>query len=107
LNKSSDFDIFSRLQDWFLSNCDGDWENSSGVKVESLDNPGWMVSLDIFGTPLEGRLLDRVVVDDSEEGWLHCWSDGNSIYAAAAPCRLRDALEIVLDRLLEWGTVVN
>ena len=28
------------LMNWYESNCDGDWEHSYGVKIESLDNPG-------------------------------------------------------------------
>ncbi|MFI8962770.1 immunity 53 family protein [Streptomyces sp. NPDC053493] len=92
-------DVLVRLQDWYASNCDGDWEHSAGVRIESLDNPGWTVRLDIVGTPVEGLTWERVIVDDSEENWLHHWADGASIRAAGGPHRLKDALEAVLDRL--------
>jgi hypothetical protein len=100
-------DLIVRLQDWYASNCDGDWEHSAGVEIETLDNPGWMVRVDIVGTQIEGRMLDRVIVDNSEENWLHYWSDGNSIRAAGAPHLLRDALKVVLDQLSEWQMAVG
>jgi immunity protein 53 of polymorphic toxin system len=102
LKPTPDSGVLVRLQDWYASNCDGDWEHSAGVRIESLDNPGWTVLLDIAGTPIEGCVLDRVVVDNSEENWLHYWSDGNSIGAAGSPHRLRDALTVILDRVSEW-----
>ncbi|MFI2290887.1 hypothetical protein [Streptomyces niveus] len=60
-----------------------------------------------FATPVEGRVLDRVVVDDSAEEWLHYWSDGNSIRAAGGPRRLRDALKSILDQLSEWQSTAG
>lgn len=95
-------DELARLQDWYAGNCNGDWEHSAGVRIESVDNPGWVVRVDIPGTPVEGRVLDRVIVDDTEENWLHYWSDGDAIRAAAAPRRLRDALHAVLGLLADW-----
>lgn len=35
------------LQNWYKSQCDGDWEHYYGIKIETLDNPGWDVSIDI------------------------------------------------------------
>ena len=33
------------LQHWYESQCDGDWEHEFGVKIGTLDNPGWMVDI--------------------------------------------------------------
>ena len=41
---------FSLLSDWYESNCNDDWEHGYGVKIETLDNPGWLVQIDLFGT---------------------------------------------------------
>ncbi|SFF30464.1 Immunity protein 53 [Actinacidiphila alni] len=95
----SSADALVRLQDWYASNCDGDWEHSAGVRIESLDNPGWMIRLDTTGTVWEGRTLDRVVVGTSEDNWLHYWADGNSIQAACGPHLLEEALQTVLDQV--------
>jgi hypothetical protein len=31
----------SRLSTWYQSQCDERWEHSFGLKIETLDNPGW------------------------------------------------------------------
>ena len=44
-----------RLQLWYSRQCDGDWEHGLGIRIESLDNPGWSVRIDLKGTNLDGR----------------------------------------------------
>ncbi len=41
------------LQNWYLSECNEDWEHSYGVKIETLDNPGWSVTINLEDTYLE------------------------------------------------------
>jgi len=48
------------LSQWYLSQCDGDWEHSNGVSIETLDNPGWSLKIELADTPLEGLKFDRV-----------------------------------------------
>lgn len=42
------------LQDWYLQQCDGEWEHFYGVKIETLDNPGWYIEIDLNDTTLAG-----------------------------------------------------
>lgn len=44
-----------RLNRWFATQCNGDWEHMNGVKIETTDNPGWWVRIEIDGTT--SRLL--------------------------------------------------
>ena len=39
-----------RLEQWFAARCNGDWEHASGVTIETLDNPGWRLWVDLTGT---------------------------------------------------------
>lgn len=48
-------EILLRLQRWYEGQCDGEWEHGMGVRIETLDNPGWQVTVDLAGTPLESR----------------------------------------------------
>ena len=43
----------ARLEAWYLRQCNGDWEHLYGVTIETLDNPGWSVTIDLTGTKLE------------------------------------------------------
>ena len=38
-------DLLKVLQQWYQSKCDGTWEHMYGVEIDTLDNPGWTVSL--------------------------------------------------------------
>jgi len=43
-------DPLRALEDWYASVCDGDWEHTYGVKIGTLDNPGWTVDIDLRQT---------------------------------------------------------
>lgn len=45
-------DIFEWLQNWYSSHCDGNWEHENQIKIETLDNPGWNIEIDIKETNL-------------------------------------------------------
>jgi hypothetical protein len=65
-------DVLAQLQHWYACQCDGDWEHQYGVKVDTLDNPGWSVTIDLAGTDLEGRPfepLERGLGDDASTDW--------------------------------------
>jgi hypothetical protein len=43
----------TQLEDWYHAQCNGDWEHGLGVKIETLDNPGWLLMVDLEDTSLE------------------------------------------------------
>jgi hypothetical protein len=47
-------DNISWLEDWYEAQCNGDWDDGNGVKIDTLDNPGWMVTVDLNGTRYSG-----------------------------------------------------
>ena len=40
------------LQEWCRNQCDGEWEHHHGVKIDSIDNLGWRVIIDLDKTVL-------------------------------------------------------
>ncbi len=60
------------LQTWYQTRSDGLWERSHGVTIESLDNPGWLVTIDLDGTPLENHAMPAVTLETSAVDWLVC-----------------------------------
>jgi hypothetical protein len=44
-------DNLTWLMRWYLAECNGDWEHSYGVRVETLDNPGWSLKIDSANGP--------------------------------------------------------
>jgi hypothetical protein len=69
-------DELRQLQDWYASQCDGDWEHSFGVRIETLDNPGWSVQIDLEGTDLEDVPFAEIKDMAPEREWIRCWVEG-------------------------------
>lgn len=41
----------SALERWYASQCDDNWEHSYGIRIDTLDNPGWRIA---FASGVEG-----------------------------------------------------
>jgi len=52
--------VLAELQRWYESQCNEDWEHQYGVKIDTLDNPGWSVIIDLDDTDLEGKPFQTV-----------------------------------------------
>ena len=65
-------DELSWLQQWYLAHCDGEWQHGFGVTIETLDNPGWSVRIDLEGTELASTPFEPVKTAVSDTNWIHC-----------------------------------
>ena len=66
-------ELITWLQDWYVAQCDGDWEHSYGLEIATIDNPGWYVVISLVGTPLESATFQPVdEADGSEDNWINC-----------------------------------
>ena len=91
-------DLLIELQSWYASNCDGDWEHEWGVKIATLDNPGWMVDLNLEDTSLEDREFRKVRVDKTEGDWYVCEVKDKVFKGRGGAENLRDILQV----FVEW-----
>ena len=48
-----------RIQNWYKTNCNNDWEHSYGYSIETMDNPGWSIKIDLCETALENLDYDK------------------------------------------------
>jgi hypothetical protein len=101
-NQHSPRDLVTRLQAWYAQHCDGVWEEDHGVSIETTDNPGWWVKVDLQGTGL--RRTEFVEVKRGnfsglgpEPPWMHCYVDDNDVFNGGGdPTTLHDILETFL-----------
>ena len=85
--------ILQWLAQWYADQCDGEWEHGYGVRIETLDNPGWTVSITL-PRAMSGE-KDRVLVDERDAiEWIFCVIEGNAYKAAGSPTSLSRLLEI-------------
>jgi len=91
-------DTITRLNEWFAAHCDGDWEHDVGVRIESLDNPGWRVRIRLADTSLESVPFEVITDEyDHETRWLRCWRTEDMFEAACGVPRLGDSIDVFLD----------
>jgi len=91
------------LQEWFLAQCDGDWEHDEGITIESLDNPGWSLKINIDDTDLEEVTLGRIKHERNDEDWIHYWVQDRIFHAACGPLNLTEALSVFRDLVVAAG----
>jgi hypothetical protein len=80
------------LQEWYISNCDGDWEHSYGVKIETLDNPGWVVRIDLDETAWED-ITHEEEQDNGERDWYHIKIESSKFTGGGDPTKLKFIIE--------------
>ncbi len=61
--------LLNWLENWFESQSDGDWEHHYGIKIETIDNPGWSVTIDLNYTNFENLDIDYKLYELSEDDW--------------------------------------
>lgn len=87
-------DILSWLCEWYAGNCNEDWEHSYGITIETLDNPGWEIVIDLKDTLLENKEYDYVTVQVNEKDWYGYKFENKKFNAAGDPSKLRKLLEL-------------
>jgi hypothetical protein len=96
---------FDEVQSWLFSQCDGDYEHSFGVRISTLDKPGWTVWINVEEVPLAGPPFTPVRLEGSDAlQWIHTWSEESSEgtlggimwRASCGPLMLSETLELFL-----------
>lgn len=90
-------EILERLQEWYSFQCDGDWEHYCGISIDNLDNPGWMVTIDLQETEVENKSFQEVKVERSENDWIICRVEDNKFKGDGGPRNLAEVLETFLN----------
>jgi len=93
----------TEIQDWYLSECDGDWEHQFGIKIGTLDNPGWSLDIDLEETELQEKPFipnEKGVgpgVSNENPDWYACKVKDKKFVGRCGPSHLRTILRIFLD----------
>lgn len=87
-------DSIRKLQEWYAGQCDGEWEHNQGIRIETIDNPGWSVTIDVRGTPFFEVEFESTEIDRTETDWLRIRREGSSVVAFGGPCNLSEILEV-------------
>ncbi|MGW5969527.1 Imm53 family immunity protein [Streptomyces sp. NPDC055186] len=64
------------------------------MKIGTLDNPGWTVSIDLAETDLEEREYPHQETNRTTQDWLWAWTAEKTFHAACGPGNLTEALTL-------------
>jgi Immunity protein 53 len=90
---------FRGITGWYQSHCDDSWEHQYGIRLETLDNPGWHLTVDLIHTDLQGRTMADVCEGVSPEEhptaarWIHCFVRNNKFEGACDPTQVARLFE--------------
>lgn len=91
-SESRNGDAIVLMQQWYSAQCNGDWEHSYGIKIDTLDNPGWILTIDLAETPLSGYSMQRDRVVRSELDWAQHEVVGDKFIACGGPFNLEELI---------------
>jgi hypothetical protein len=90
------YEALTRLENWYSHHCDGTWEHQHGIRIETLDNPGWRLEIDLKGTPLILVHYADLGVERSATDWVKCRVQDGKFEGFGGPGNLSELLEAFL-----------
>ena len=88
------------LEKWYMDQCNEDWEHSYGITIETLDNPGWAVFIDLSETEFENKTYDGFKMDNGDSDWLQCRVKDGKFEAFGDPSKL-DTIILIFKEWVE------
>lgn len=82
------------LQNWYVENCDEDWEHQNGMQIKTLDNPGWSVTIDLEDTMLEYTPFVTIFIERTEDDWFRCEVDKKKFKGYCGPLNLLEIINV-------------
>ena len=101
---------FASLIDWYVAQCDGTWEHQYGLKLETLDNPGWLLTIDLIHTDLQGWRMPELREGCGPDAnpvsprWIHCAVQDNQFKAACDPTQIARLFQVFHEFRLSQAT---
>ncbi len=87
-----------RLQRWYESMCNGDWEHSYGVNIESIDNPGWLLRVELRDSYLADVPFVEICTErQNPRDWLTCKVENQEFVGTGGASNLDELLTLFLD----------
>ena len=72
LRRTNVMELLALLQSYFTHCCNDDWEHRYGIRIETLDNPGWRVEIDLVGTQYAEKAFEDFQSQRSDDDWSVC-----------------------------------
>ena len=87
-------EILNWIQDWFKSNCDGEWEKGEVIQITTLDTPGWEVEIDISKTSVANLEIKWILNEINRQDWYGVKVENQKFLAAGDASKLIFLLDL-------------
>jgi immunity protein 53 of polymorphic toxin system len=91
--------LISWLESWLEAHADYRMHEHYGIRIESLDNPGWTVSIDLELTVLESKFFEEMERHVSDRDWVRCWVRDNKFRGVGDTGKLN----VILETFKQWA----
>jgi hypothetical protein len=95
--QDSEIGLLRQLESWYSARCNGDWEHTYGITIETVDNPGWYFKVQLTDTYLADRAFTEISENrgDEENAFL-CVVKDRAFIGCCPPHRLHEVISIFL-----------
>jgi len=91
-------ETIKRLQNFYMSMCNGDWEHTYGIKIDNIDNPGWAIEVDLYDSYLQEMPFKKIKNQrEIECDWYFCEVKDHKFSGCCGPENLDEVITIFLD----------
>lgn len=92
------------LNEWYKNNCNGDWEHCYGIIIQTCDNPGWVIEIELMETDLENVSFNKIQKEISDNEWICCTVENNVFRGSGSIDKFEEIL-IVFKRWTEENSL--
>jgi hypothetical protein len=89
-------DTVSRLCVWYELQCADDWHEDHGIRIDTLDNPGWSLKIDLKGTSLYDRDFQEIRIERTDHDWITARKNGDTFESFGGPKALDEMIQVFL-----------
>ena len=84
------------LQEWLLENCFFDSDHYYKIRIESIDNPGWRLVIQLKNTVMENVEFKKIFIQrEDENDWVSCRiNEEKEFDSACGPKNLEEMINV-------------
>jgi len=95
--------IIKWLENWCENQCDGKWEHGYGIRIITLDNPGWDITISLDGTNIELPEEEWKLFEKSESDWYGYKVSNNTFYASGDSSKIELLINLFKNKIDSGG----
>ena len=68
--------------------------HSFGISIETMDNPGWEIQIELNGTKWEDLTIGYKLIENSDSDWFACKIENKTFFGYGDPQKLDTLIDL-------------